>query len=223
MSGRDRQALVTRRLQAMTALGVLMALAGVGAAQAGIFRNAIDFVTGKSAPKAGSGLPRDGFACCDLHYDGDWISDGNYSSLPMIPIGTPIEVVSYGHNRAYVKVDGKDMRLGHDLGRDQESLQDWVNKVVVAEDPRPRLTGYSSTVQAAIREGKVVIGMNRDQVIAAVGFPTTNENFSITIPIWRMRRSEREEYELHFNGDGRLQNVTGDGSVVSDVTYHPER
>ena len=57
-------------------------------------------------------LPRQGFACCDLHYSKDWINDGNYAELPMIPAGTPVEVLSYGSNRAYVKVDGKPMRLG---------------------------------------------------------------------------------------------------------------
>ena len=73
----------------------------------------------------------------------------------MIPAGTPIEVLSYGSNRAYVKVDGKPMRLGHDYGRDQESLEAWVSKIVVNEDPRPRIATYPPPVQEAIRQGKV--------------------------------------------------------------------
>jgi hypothetical protein len=32
------------------------------------------------------------------------------------------------------------MRLGHDYGRDQESLDAWVNKVVVKDDPRGRIS-----------------------------------------------------------------------------------
>lgn len=35
---------------------------------------------------------------------GGWISDGNYVELPLISAGTPVEVDSYGRNRAYVKV-----------------------------------------------------------------------------------------------------------------------
>jgi hypothetical protein len=224
MSDRDMPALVRRRVLATAAaVGIVLTLAA-GGARAGILRNvlaSIGLTQRAPDPKSGSGLPRQGYACCVLHYDGDWISDGNYASLPMIPIGTPVEVLSYGRNRAYVKVDGKPMRLGHDLGRDQESLDDWVKKLVVADDPRPRLGAYPRTVQAAIREGKLVVGMTRDQIIAAVGYPTTNENFSLTTPVWRMRRSEREEYELHLGGDGRLESVTGDSGVVSDVTYHP--
>jgi hypothetical protein len=44
--------------------------------------------------KDGLHLPRVGFACCNLRYEGDWISDGNYAVLPMLPAGTPIKVVS---------------------------------------------------------------------------------------------------------------------------------
>jgi hypothetical protein len=113
-------------------------------AQAGFFRDAlVSMGLSKPAPPApgtpGAKLPRNGFACCNLHYDKDWINDGNYAELPMIAAGTPIEVVSYGRHRAYVKIDGKPMRLGHDYGRDQESLEQWVGKIVVSQDPRPRI------------------------------------------------------------------------------------
>src|SRR5262249_34693942 len=93
---------------------------------AGILRNVLASIglskrpATNSAEAAAQGLPRHGFACCNLHYSKDWISDGNYAELPMIPVGTPIEVQSYGKNRAYVVIDGKPMRLGHDYGRDQE-------------------------------------------------------------------------------------------------------
>ena len=112
------------------------------AAHAGILRDvmaSVGLAKPAPAPVGADGqpaFPRQGFACCDLHYDKDWINDGNYAELPMIPAGTPIEVISYGRQRAAVKVDGKPMRLGHDYGRDQESLDAWVNKFIVNEDPR---------------------------------------------------------------------------------------
>jgi hypothetical protein len=67
----------------------------------------------------------------------------------MIPAGTPIEVLNYGSNRAYIKVDGKPMRLGHDYGRDQESLEIWVSKIVVNDDPRPRIATSPKKLVAA--------------------------------------------------------------------------
>jgi hypothetical protein len=68
----------------------------------------------------------------------------------------------YGR-KAYVKVDGKPMTLGHDYGRYQESLQAWVDKIVTADDPRPRIARYPAAIREAIHEGKVVVGMNRER------------------------------------------------------------
>jgi hypothetical protein len=173
---------------------------------------------GSAGPQA---LPRQGYACCVLHYSRDWINDGNYAELPMIAAGTPIEVLSFGSNRAYVKVEGKPMRLGHDYGRSQETLEVWVDKIVVNDDPRPRIATYAPTVQAAIREGKVMVGMTREQAIASIGYPLTSENLSLNDPVWRIWRSSRGEYDLNFGPDGRIKTITGDDSVTSLVVYQP--
>jgi len=206
------------------------ALLGAGArnAQAGILRDVMVSV-GLAKPEpvptgvAGQSLPRQGYACCVLHFSRDWINDGNYAELPMIPAGTPVEVLSYGSNRAYVKVDGKPMRLGHDYGRDQESLDVWVSKIVVNDDPRPRIATYAPTVQEAIRQGKVMVGMSREQVVTAVGYPLTSENASLEAPTWRMWRSSHGEYDVNFGPDGRVKTITGDDSVTSLVVYQPGR
>jgi hypothetical protein len=196
-------------------------------AQAGILRDVMVSV-GLAKPPPASGaatgpetLPRQGFACCVLHYSRDWINDGNYAELPLIAAGTPMEVLSYGSNRAYVKIEGRPMRLGHDYGRDQETLQAWVGKIVVNDDPRPRIATYAPTVQAAIREGKVMVGMTREQAIASIGYPLTSENLSLNDPVWRIWRSSHGEYQLNFGPDGRVKSITGDDSVTGLVTYQP--
>ncbi len=199
------------------------------ASDAGILRDVMVSVglSKPAPPAAGSAasqtLPRQGFACCVLHYKHDWINDGNYAELPIIPAGTPIEVLNYGSNRAYIKVEGKPMRLGHDYGRDQETLEAWVNKIVVNDDPRPRIATYPPPVQAAIREGKVMVGMTREQAIAAIGYPLTSENVSLDAPMWRVWRSSNGEYDLNFGADGRIKSITGDDSVTALVTYQPGR
>jgi len=66
--------------------------------QAGIVRNVLQSV-GLSKPDPPRidpatglpALPRNGFACCNLHNDGNSINDGNYARYPLIPAGTPIE------------------------------------------------------------------------------------------------------------------------------------
>jgi hypothetical protein len=225
MSGRKMKHSSQRPLVAPAMAAVALALASA-AVHAGILRDVMVSVgiSKPVAPPPGSQtLPRQGFACCVLHYSRDWINDGNYAELPMIPAGTPIEVINYGSNRAYIKVDGKPMRLGHDYGRDQESLEAWVGKIVVNDDPRPRLATYAPPVQEAIRQGKVMVGMTREQAIAAVGYPLTSENVSLEAPMWRIWRSSHGEYDLNFGEDGRIKSVSGEDSVTALVIYQPGR
>ena len=197
--------------------------------QAGIFRDVMDKM-GMSGPTPKTGangaalvFPREGFSCCVLHYDGNKIVDRNYASLPMIPAGTPVEVTGYDGSTAKVKIDGKAMHLDHDYGRDQESLDVWVNKVVINEDPRPQIAEYPPEVQEAIRLGKVVVGMTREQAIAAIGYPAANENITLDGPVWQLRRARGDEYQLNFDRNGRIESVTGDDSVTELMIYRPKK
>jgi hypothetical protein len=219
-----------------TALGVVVSLAAAvtltlasAGAEAGIFRDMMSSVgLSKPAPPPSDAngvpsYPRQGYACCNLHYNKDWIADTNYAELPLIAAGTPIEVVKYGSNRAEIKIDGKPLRLGHDYGRAQEALDEWVRKIVVNDDPKGKINAYPAATQEAIRLGKVMIGMTREQCIVAVGYPLTNENVTLDAATWRMWRSSGGEYQLNFSRDGHLTSVTGDVETTYAMTYKPGR
>jgi hypothetical protein len=168
-------------------------------------------------------LPFKGFACCTLHYEKDWISDGNYSVLPSIPAGTPITVLKYGRHKAYAEINGQKMRLGHDYGREQETLDQWVHKIVVDVDPTAKISGYSPDVQAAIRQGRVMTGMTREQAVIAVGYPLTSETPSLDSPIWRHWVSSFEEYQLLWGPDGLIREISAVDSVKNAIVYQPAR
>jgi hypothetical protein len=213
-------------------IALLLALAAVaGTAHAGILRDVFAKVGigGSSKPQVGANgevpvFPRQGFLCCNQHYDGDWVDDGNFASIPdLLKAGTPVTVLGYGKNRANIDVNGMPMRLGHDYGRDQESLDAWVNKIVVKDDPRPRISSAPANVQAAIRAGKLTLGMTRQQVLLAVGYPPTHLTKNIDSDVWKLLVAKRSEYQVHFGADGRVSSVTGDGEVTSQVIYLPSR
>lgn len=164
---------------------------------------------------------RTGYACCNLHYEGDWINDGNYAELPMIPAGTPIKVYDYGSDRADVDIGGKPFRLGHDYGREQESLEQWVAKIVPTADPKQKIREYSPDVQEAIRLGKVMLGMTKEQAIVSIGYPLTSENASLEAPMWRHWISSFGEYQLMWDKNGRLKDVVAEPTVRTRVLYQP--
>jgi hypothetical protein len=223
----DRSLMGRTQLAAMVVAVVAL---GAPAVHAGIIRNIMeDMHLAKPEKPDGPPAPGErnppfqGFACCNLHYDGRTISDNNYASLPLIPVGTPIEVVSYDGRRANVRIDGKPLQLVQDKSGELMSLGAWVNKVVVAEDPRPRIHTYPSAIQEAIRQGKVALGMTRAQTIMAIGYPLPNENITLDAPTWRVYRARREPYDLSFNASGNLESVNGDDSTTSQVLYQPKK
>ncbi|WP_428826213.1 hypothetical protein ACLIKD_18760 [Azonexus sp. IMCC34842] len=161
---------------------------------------------------------RSGYACCNLHYEGDWISDSNLAQLAFIPVGTPINVKKIDGYRAYIEVNGKAMRLGHDYGRAEESTEQWVNKVVVLEDPKLKLAKFAPAVRNAIAKGQLMKGMSKEQVIMAVGHPQTNENPKLDGPYWRYWWSSFGPYYVYWSGN-KVSRIDGHSETVGYMTY----
>ena len=165
---------------------------------------------------------RVGYTCCNLHHEGDWISDSNYAELPMIAVGAPAKVTGYGRNYASVDVDGKPMRLGLDYGREQQTLQEFVDKIVVTEDPKKKLATFPASVQDAIGQGKVMVGMTREQVIMAVGYPMANETTSLDEDLWRYWISSFGPYQVLWDGKGRVKEIAADQLTYNIIAYRPK-
>lgn len=147
------------------------------------------------------------FACCNLHYKDEWISDENVWGLPFIPAGTPIAIREYGRNRIHVLVDGRQMTIGHDYGRKQETKEQLVAKLVVKDDPSKMFSSYSPAVQEAIRSGKLVRGMSKQQVILSLGYPRPDLTASLDAPLWKYSTADDGDVELIWGTDGLLNEL----------------
>jgi hypothetical protein len=130
-------------------------------------------------------------------------------------------VLSYGRYRAGVEIGGKPMRLGQDYGRAQETTQQWVEKIIVTADPKVKIASYPADVREAIRQGRVMTGMTKEQVIISVGYPLTSETPSLNSPVWRHWVSSFGEYQLNWGSDGRVQEILADPMVKNIIVYHP--
>ena len=156
---------------------------------------------------AAQGKP-EGYTCCNLHYDKDWISDANWGNQPMIPAGTKIKVLDYGFNRASVEIDGKPFRIGQDYGRKEEPLERFIAKLVVKSDPKAKIDRFAAKTKAAIHDGHVLVGMTREQVLMAVGYPPTHRTPTLDTPVWHYWGSRAGRYEVHMR-DGKVEKVVG--------------
>jgi len=176
---------------------------------ASVKRIALTLLTAGLAFAAGAQELLQGYTCCNLHYEKDWISDANWGTFATIPAGAKIKVLSYGSNRAAVEIDGKPMRIGHDYGRNEESLEKYISKIVVKANPKAKLDRYPDKVRGAIREGKVLPGMTREQVVMSVGYPPTHKTPSLQSSVWNHWASRAGRYEVHWNSKGTVAKVVG--------------
>jgi hypothetical protein len=154
------------------------------------------------------GLP-EGYTCCNFHFEKDWISDANWRILPMMPAGSKIKVLDYGSSRANVEIDGRPMRIGQDYGRQQERIEQFIQKLVVKNDPKAKIARYPEKIRAAVREGRVIPGMTREQVIISVGYPPTHRTPSLDSSVWNLWASRYSRYEVHFNDKGVVEKIVG--------------
>ncbi|MBA2689191.1 MAG: hypothetical protein H0U63_00105 [Burkholderiales bacterium] len=174
-------------------------------------------------PKAAAPSLPQGYTCCNLHYERDWINDGNYAQYPMIPAGTPAKVLSYGRYRANLDLNGKQIGLGQDYGRAQEPLEKFVQKYIVPTDPKPKIASYPADVREAIRLGKVMKGMTKEQVIVSIGYPMTSETPSLDSPVWKYWVSSFAGYNLLWDSNGRVREIDAGPTAAAMIVHQPAR
>ncbi|MBB6368447.1 outer membrane protein assembly factor BamE [Xanthomonas sp. PPL568] len=152
-----------------------------------------------------------GFLCCNMRSDGSWISDSNYAEdgKRVIPAGTPVQVTGYGRYRVNVLIDGKKQSIGNDYSRDLGNAA-FAQRYVVAQDPTPKLAAYPPKIREAIAANRVTQGMTREQVLMAMGYPISSENPSLDAPLWRYWLDSFNEFQVSFDGSGKVDKLTAD-------------
>jgi hypothetical protein len=165
--------------------------------------------------------PRAGYACCNLHYQRDKISDANWQELPFFPAGTPVRVTGLEYDRAYVLIAGSEMYIRQEYGREQETLGKFIGKTIVAADPKPKIAAWPKEVQDAIQAGRAMPGMTKEQLIVSLGYPMTSYTASLDSPVWKYWVGSFDPYEIVWGPDGRVQEIRGEAPVRARVAYQP--
>lgn len=157
-----------------------------------------------------------GFLCCNYRHDGSgWMSDSNYGPNPVMSLGATVTMGSYGRYRVNTTMNGARMSIGNDYSRDL-SLEQFAKRIIVRQDPRIQLATFPKAVQDAFSSGRILLGMTKEQVLMALGYPITSETPHLDMPTWRYWLSSFEEFSVNWSND-RVANVGGDRGVVAKV------
>jgi hypothetical protein len=160
--------------------------------------------------------PIAGYTCCNVRsYDG-WISSNNVQGGDLVAAGEPARFEQIKKNYyLYGTIGGTELALRDDNAHNKEDTLSWARRIIVAEDPRPKLASWPADVQKAISYGRVFTGMTREQVLMSLGYPSTADTPDLNAESWLYWTSIGDfPVDLHFGKDQRLVSIVGRPAAV---------
>jgi len=149
------------------------------------------------------------YTCCNLHYDGEEISDANYWTGKTLPAGTAVRIENVTKDSVTFKAGDERLTLKQEYGGKQEPFSQYVEKTLIADDPRMRIGAYPPAVRRAIDHAKVERGMTRDQVILSLGYPPPHRTPSLKEREWTYWYNRWVTYKVVFGDTGKVSDVVG--------------
>ena len=160
-----------------------------------------------------------GYTCCNLRPVDGWISSNNVQGGGMIPAGQKVRLDSMKRSYyVYGTIGGQDFALRDDSAHSNADTMAWIRRLVVAQDPNAQTTAWDPEIRAAVRYGRVLVGMTRAQVAMSLGYPSPNDTPDLTAPKWRYRTAAEDlPIDLVFDGDQRLVRLEGKPPAIAIV------
>jgi len=165
--------------------------------------------------------PVTGYTCCNLRSSDGWVYSSNVQGGALIPAGEPIELtVIKRQYYVYGIAGGEDISLSNDSAKSQADTMRWLDRIVVKDDPRPRIATWPDAVRLAVAAGRVTLDMTREQVLVALGYPSPVDTPDIRERTWRYwTAAEDEPVDLRFDMDDRLVEIKGAPGAMRAISY----
>jgi hypothetical protein len=176
----------------------------------------------QASPPAATRAPAEGrslFTCCNLHYENGEISDANYWVGKLLPAGTPVRIDGMTDDGVMLSAGDVKLELTHEYGAKEESRDQYLAKILVASDPKPRIAAYPKGVRRAIEKAKVERGMTREEVLVSLGYPPTSLMPSLDAKEWKYWYNP--DVQPWYNQWATYKVVFDDAGKVADVVGRP--
>jgi len=167
--------------------------------------------------------PITGYTCCNLRDNGGWIFSDNVQDGKLIPAGEPITLTSTKRTYyVYGEFAQRSIGLWDTQSDNSGQVFAWVHRIVVSEDPRPKIAALPPEIRDAIHAAKVVRGMTRQQVLWAVGYPGLDETPDLAGPVWRYWTPKaKKTVDIQFGPDGKVVAISGPPASVQLMSVAP--
>ena len=151
------------------------------------------------------------YICCNLHYEKPEITDANYLRGKLIPLGTRVQILEVRKDSVKFEAAGyPPITLALKYGARNLTMDQYLGRIFLVDDPYGRLPKLPPDGKQAvevdktrrmIEEGTVSVGMTREQVLMAIGYPPADRTPALDAPTWKYWASRGDTFEIYFDGD----------------------
>lgn len=162
---------------------------------------------------------REFYLCCNMRFNLEraatdsnyarYISNQVYQEGPILEAGTRVKVVKVGESGIAFQPDAEAVpyTLAFRYGRKQQSASQYFRNILRETNPMDSVNDVSLTIATAIRAGRLVPGMTKEQALIARGYPPAHRTPSLDANEWIYYDTPGFVDRVVFSG-GKLQSVT---------------
>jgi len=139
---------------------------------------------------------RELYLCCNVGFDGGFVtSDANYRRYrsgngyiprPILAAGTRVRVTKVGESAVAFQTPGSSATytLTFAFGHKQLSAGQYFQRILLETNPLDAVRDVPAPIADAIREGRLVPGMTKDEALIARGYPPAHRTPSLAASEW---------------------------------------
>ena len=124
----------------------------------------------------------------------------------LVPVNTEVEVL--GRSGKYVNArvaGGAEFKLEHVAKHTQDSMSEAFDKVFGAEPVD--LSAFSEEEKDAILDGRALVGMTKEGVLAGMGPPPAVGTLSRDSDTWKYWNTRFTTFDVRFDEEGRVTSI----------------
>jgi hypothetical protein len=134
----------------------------------------------------------------------------NYQRAGLIPVCTRVRIISFADDELHFEAidTGREYAYGWHAGCG-ESLGTNAARYFGTECPRAHIATLSDLDRDGIELGVAEVGMSREGVIYAMGYPPAGATRDLRSKVWRYWRNRFASFTVEFDADGHVSRVGG--------------
>lgn len=142
-----------------------------------------------------------------LYFEKDVHRTTNYRKGVLLPINSKVTLLSSGRERIRVRIESaqRDLVIENVTKHTNDTLEEAFAKVFATEPVD--LSAFSAEEREAIAQGKAIVGMSKDAVLAAMGPPPASGTLSLDSLEWRYWANMWSSFVVRFDSEGRVVDV----------------